>query len=93
MVKNFRYEQAGAVALSGVPETPEAVDWLHEQGIRTVVSLHPVSAEVQARLEEKGIAWRPFLIPDFAAGVPPGLRKLLQFVRTRAVEEPAALIH
>ena len=93
MVKNFRFEQEKAIALSGVPETPEMVDWLHEQGIRTVVSLHPVSPEVEARMAERGIAWRPLLITDFAQGVPPGLSEALEFVRGRSEEEPAALIH
>ena len=57
MIKNFRFEEEG-IALSGVPETPEAVDWLEEQGVRAVVSLHPVTPEVEARLAERGIAWR-----------------------------------
>jgi hypothetical protein len=93
MVKNFRYEEEGAVALSGVPETPEAVDWLYEQGIRTVISLHPVPPEVEARMRERGIEWHPFLISDFSRDVPPGLSEVLEFTRARAGTEPAALIH
>lgn len=93
MVRNFRYEEEGAVALSGLPETPEAVDWLYDQGIRAVVSLHPVPPEVQARMAERGIAWRPYLIADFAQSVPAGLRETLAFVRRAAEEEPAVLIH
>jgi hypothetical protein len=93
MVKNFRYEQEGALALSGVPETPAAVDWLHDQGIRAVVSLHPISPEVEARLRERGIAWHPLLIGDFAAGVPAEIGEVFEAVRRHAEEEPAALIH
>ena len=93
MVKNFRYEEEGAVALSGVPETPEAVDWLHEQGIRSVISLHPVSPEVEARMHERGIQWRPFLISDVSRDVPPGLSVVLDDTRARAGTEPATLIH
>ena len=92
MVKNFRFEESG-VALSGVPDTPEAVDWLYDQGIRTVVSLHPVGPEVEARMAERGIRWLPALISDFAQGAPPGLAETLQLVRSRSEEEPAALIH
>ena len=93
MVKNFRYEQEAAVALSGVPETPEAVDWLYDQGIRAVVSLHPVSPEVQARLEERGMAWQPCLISDFAQGVPPEAAAAFELIRRRSSEDPAVLIH
>jgi hypothetical protein len=93
MVKNFRFEEENAIALSGVPETPEAVDWLCEQGVRSVVSLHPVSPEVEARLRERGVAWRPYLINDFAQGVPPGLRETLDWIAQRAGEDPAVLIH
>lgn len=93
MVKNFRYEDAGRIALSGVPETPDAVDWLFEQGIRTVVSLHPVAESVQERLAERGIVWEPFLIADFAQPMPGSLRALFSRIQSRAAEEPAVLIH
>ena len=92
MVKNFRFEEEGAIALSGFPETPEAVDWLHDRGIRAVVSLHPVPQEVEARLRER-VAWRPFLVGDFAAGVPAGIGEVFRFLDHHTREEPAALIH
>jgi hypothetical protein len=93
MIKNFRYEEEGRVALSGVPETPESVDWLYEQGVRTVVSLHPVSESVQARLAERGMAWEPFLISDFAQPMPGSLRALFERMQARVSEEPAVLLH
>lgn len=93
MVKNFRYEEEGRVALSGVPETPEAVDWLHEQGVRTIVSLHPVSETVQERMAARGIAWKPFLISDFAQPMPGSLRAFFESIQSRADEDPAVLIH
>ncbi len=93
MVKNFRYEEEGAIALSGVPDSPEAVDWLHDQGIRAVLSLHPVSPDAQARMKERGIEWRSFPITDFAQGVPHGLSEALEFVDHHARQAPAALIH
>jgi hypothetical protein len=92
MVKNFRFEEP-TIALSGVPATPEAVDWLHEQGIRTVVSLHPVGPEIAGRLAERGIAWRPFLLTGFTDTVPAGLVETLDFIRARAAADPAVLIH
>jgi hypothetical protein len=92
MLKNFRYPEKD-IALSGFPETPEAADWLADQGIRTVVSLHPIPAEVAGRLAERGVAWRPFLIRGFAEGVPDGLVETLDFIRARAAADPAVLIH
>jgi len=93
MVKNFRYEQEGRVALSGVPETPEAVDWLYDQGVRAVLSLHPIAPEVEARLRERGMAWHPWLVSDWAANVPPGLGSALRFAREHAATDPGVLIH
>jgi atypical dual specificity phosphatase len=92
MVKNFRFEEEGRIALSAFPATPEEVDWLQEQGVRTVVSLHPVPEEVQARLRERGIDWRPFLITDWSDGTPEGLDAVLDAVEQRSAEDPV-LIH
>jgi hypothetical protein len=92
MVRNFRFEEPG-VALSGVPETPEAVDWLYDQGIRSVISLHPVLPEVEERLKERGIPWMHYPIEDFARGVPPGLRLILRRIHRAAQADPAVLIH
>ena len=93
MVRNFRYVEEGTVALAGVPETPEAVDWLHEQGIRGIVSLHPVSPEVQRRMEERGIAWLPFPVTTFAEGVGETVPEMLGFARRHLETAPALLFH
>ena len=93
MTKNFRYEQEGAIALSGVPENAAAVDWLYEQGIRAVVSLHQVPEEAQVRMAERGMQWHPYLLSDYASGLPGSLEETLEFVRQHAENDPAALIH
>jgi len=92
MVRNFRFEEEG-IALSGYPETPEQVDWLYGQGIRTVVSLHPVPPEVEARMKERGIEWRPFLVEDFGQGVPPGLADALAVLAERREGDAPTLVH
>ena len=93
MVRNFRYVDEERLALSGVPESPEAVDWLYEQGIRTIVSTHPVPEAAQARMAERGIRWLPFLIEDVSRGLPGSLTELLAALDRRLEEEPAALVH
>jgi hypothetical protein len=93
MVRNFRYEEAHRIALSGVPESVDAVDWLHAQGIRAVVSLHPVADDVVARMGDLGIAWRPCFLEDFSRGVPAGLPATLDFIAHQVKEAPAVLIH
>jgi atypical dual specificity phosphatase len=92
MVSNFRFEEEGRIALSGFPKSPEEVDWLHDQGVRTVVSLHAIPEEVQVRLRERGIEWRPFLISDWSEGTPPGMEALFDAVEKRAERDPV-LIH
>ena len=92
MVANFRFEEPNRIARSGYPETPEAVDWLYDQGIRTVVSLHPVPEAVQARMRERGIRWVPFLIEDWSRGVPEGMEGVLRVVEEESERAPV-LIH
>ena len=93
MVKNFRYEEPGRVARSGAPQSAAEIDWLYEQGIRAVVSLHPVPAEAVNRMEELGIRWRPSLTPDFAEAAPDDFLSTLDFICRHADGEPAVLIH
>ncbi len=93
MVRNFRYVDENLLALSGVPESAAAVDWLHQQGIRTIVSTHPVPDEAVRRMEELEIRWLPFLIEDVSQGLPGSLTALLEEVSQRIEAEPGALMH
>jgi len=93
MVKNFRFEQEGEIALSAFPESAEAVDWLYDQGIRTVISLHPVPEEAERRMAERGIDWKSFPIDDWADGVPEGIDALFDHLRGRGPEDSPTLIH
>jgi protein tyrosine phosphatase (PTP) superfamily phosphohydrolase (DUF442 family) len=93
MVKNFRFEEEGKIARSGAPQTAAEVDWLKEQGIRAVVSLHPVPEEASARMAEVGIEWRPILTSDFRQGAPAGFVEALDFIGERAEKDPSVLIH
>lgn len=93
MVKNFRYEEEDAIALSAAPQTPEEIDWLKEQGISAIVSLHPIPQAVQNHLAESGIIWRPFLITDWASGVPGGISELFEFIKEQSEDDPSVLIH
>src|SRR4051794_40446473 len=92
MVKNFHFEEPGRIARSGYPESAEEIDWLFAQGIRTVVSLHPVPPQASARMEELGIRWLPFLLEDWSRGVPEGLGTVLQAV-SEAADQAPVLIH
>ncbi len=93
MVKNFRFEEEGKVARSGAPQSAAEVDWLKEQGIRAVVSLHPVPEEASRRMAEVGIEWRPILTSDFSRGAPAGFVEALDFIGERVASDPAVLIH
>lgn len=92
MVRNFRVVAPG-VALSGAPASVAEVDWLQQQGVRTVVSLHPVPAEVSARLSELGIRRIDLEMEDWVKGPPSGFLGALDEARARATREPLVLIH
>lgn len=92
MIHNFRFEEPGRIARSGFPESAEAVDWLYDQGIRTIVSLHPVPEAARTRMEDRGIRWLPFILEDWSQGVPDGLEGVLHAVREESEAAPV-LIH
>lgn len=85
MVSNFRWEEPG-IALGGAPSDGPSCDWLSQQGIQVVVSLHPVPAEVVRRLEELGMAWIDCQLTNFAEPIPAHFRATL----SRMEEEQAA---
>jgi len=92
MVTNFRYLEAGRLALSGVPLSAEAAEWLHAQGIRSVISLEMPPAEVREAFKRLGMAWQDCCLSDFAAEAPDP--DVLAGLIARAIEEePAALVH
>jgi hypothetical protein len=85
---NFRWLEEGRIAGSGLPERPEQVDWLYDQGVRAVVSFHPVPDGAAARIRERGIEHLLFLIRDFVTPIAGSLSSLFAFVDERAY--PAA---
>ena len=91
MIKNFRFTEPGAIALSGVPETAEQVAWLREQGIGAVASLHPVAPEVAEALREAGVEHLDFPVRDFSDPLPGDLADLARFIRERT--SGGVLIH
>jgi atypical dual specificity phosphatase len=92
MVKNFHFEEPGKIARSGYPESAEEIDWLHAQGIRTIVSLHPLPDAARARMDELEIRWLPYLLEDWSHEVPEGLGTALKAVAEAAQRDPV-LIH
>jgi hypothetical protein len=80
VVRNFRYQDSPGVALSGAPQTAAEVDWLREQGIGAVCSLHPVPMEVAEALRDRGMAHLEFPVRDFSEPLPGDLQILARFV-------------
>lgn len=93
MVDNFGWLEGGRIAGSGVPASPDEVWWLHRQGIRAIVSLHPVSAAVEAeiellRMEHKVLPVRDMGIPDDGQ-----TEEFLQFVEEQLAQGHPCLVH
>jgi hypothetical protein len=81
---NFRWLEAGRIAGSGLPERPEQVDWLYSQGVRAVVSFHPVPEAALARMRDRGIEHLPFPIRDFVTPIAGSVPAFFEFVDVRA---------
>jgi len=92
VVANFRYVEPGHIALSGLPVTPDEAEWLHDQGIRSVVSLEPPPPEVIETFRELGIAWHDSVLGGFGDGSPDA-RALATRIAAEAEERPGVLIH
>jgi hypothetical protein len=81
---NFRWLEEGRIAGSGLPERLEQVDWLYDQGVRAVVSFHPVPAAAAGRMRERGIEHLSFPIRDFVTPIAAPLASFFTFVDARA---------
>jgi len=66
---NFRWLEEGRIAGSGLPERPEQVDWLDDQGVRVVVSFHALPEAAAGRMRERGIEHLSFPIRDFTTPI------------------------
>ena len=91
MVKNFRRADEKGVALAGAPQSAAEVEWLREQGIGAVCSLHPVPAEAAQAMQSAGIAHLDFPVADFSQPLPGEMDGLLRFVTENAAN--GVLIH
>jgi hypothetical protein len=85
---NFRWLEESRIAGSGLPETADQVDALHEAGIRAVVSFHPLPEVARERLRERGVEHLPFPIGGFTEPFEGSVATLFAFVAERAF--PAA---
>ena len=93
MVRNFEFLEPARIAVSGFPESAAAVDWLHDQGIHTVVSLHPIPDDARERLREREMLWLDFPITDFSEGIPDEFDVLLDRIEEELTGDGAVLIH
>jgi atypical dual specificity phosphatase len=86
---------AGRVAGSAIPETPEDVRWLHEQGVRAIASLQRPSEEVLAAMRalDPPIEWLD--IQTAEGGAPSGetIECFLRFVDEQTAKDHPVLVH
>ncbi len=93
MVANFRWIDEGVIAGSSRPSSAEEVQWLHEQGIRAIVSLHPVPEEVREEIERRGIAHKHLLVEDFGVPDEQEIDEFFEFVGEQAEKGNPCLVH
>ena len=91
MVKNFRYVEPGRIALSGAPQTAADAQWLADQQVGAVVSLHPVAPEAGEALEACGLQRLDFPVTDYSNPLPDDFGRLVEFVQQH--RHTGVLIH
>lgn len=93
MVANFRWIDEGVIAGSSRPSSAEEVQWLHERGIRAIVSLHPVSSEVQQEIARLGIAHKILPVEDMGVPDDGQIEEFLEFVGQHLQQGNPCLVH
>lgn len=93
MVANFRWIDEGVIAGSSRPSSAEEVQWLYERGIRAIVSLHPVSSEVQQEIARLGIAHKHLLVEDFGVPDEQEIDEFFEFVGEQTEKGNPCLVH
>ena len=95
-LSNFTYILDGKIAGSGRPgygkNLRENLLWLHEEGIRAVVTLTPEELP-EAALRETNLQSSHIPVPDFAAPTPAQIREGVDFIRLRLDAGEPVLVH
>lgn len=73
---NFRWLETGRIAGSALPESAESIDALYAEGVRAVVSFHPLPDAARARCRERGIEPLAYPISGFTTSLPGPLAAL-----------------
>ncbi|MFQ5810026.1 MAG: protein-tyrosine phosphatase family protein [Armatimonadota bacterium] len=93
VVDNFGWLEGGRIAGSGVPASADEVWWLHRQGIRAIVSLHPVSAAVEAEIELLRMEHKVLPVQDMGVPDDGQIDDFLQFVEEQLGQGNPCLVH
>jgi atypical dual specificity phosphatase len=80
--------------LSGSGYPGPCLDWLYQkQGIRAILSLHPLEPNDLQRAQQLGIQIRTIAIPDFTAGMPEQHKAALEIIDTYQEKNLPTLVH
>jgi len=93
VIDNFGWLEGGGIAGSSLPRSPEQVRWLHEQGVAAIVSLHPVSLQVQDEIARLRMAHKALLVQDMGVPDDGQIEEFLQFVGQQERMGRACLVH
>jgi atypical dual specificity phosphatase len=90
---NFGWLEGGRIAGSSLPSSLEHLLWLHRQGIRAIVSLHPINREVQQGIDSIGIAHKLLLVEDMGVPDDGQIQEFLEFVGDQLAQGKPCLVH
>ena len=93
MVDNFGWLEGGRIGGCSLPTSPEQVQWLHGQGIRAVVTLHPVRLDVQEEIERLGMAHKILLVEDMGVPDDGQIEEFLEFVERHLKQGNPCVVH
>lgn len=89
----FRFVSGNILAGSGRPTDEKEIKWLHEQGIRTIISLAQVSLEIKDVINHYEIDHFVFLIEDFSVPTNDQITDFINLVNQSLASQKPVLVH
>lgn len=93
MIHNFRWFEEGVMAGCRVPAFTNEIDWLFKQGVRAILSLHPLEPDIRSEILKREFDYRTCYLDDYGIPNDEDLKIILDFYDAMKKAQKPLLIH